>query len=244
MKRIPTSRSVIRTLERMNTLSLLQGLRFLDSFFPSGSFAFSSGLEAAIQGGTVRDAASLERFVSDSLHAGLGTREAVVVGLTWDAAGEGAFSRVIELDLRLNSMHLARDLRRASRQMGRQIGRIAGEHFSGQIIMQHYLAAVETGTAPGHSAVSLGLTLYAAGWDKQESIAGFLYQSVVGYNSAALKLLSIGQRESQRLLHASMPLIADISARAATASDLFSWTPVHDIYAMRHARLESRLFRS
>jgi urease accessory protein len=228
----------------VNTLSLLQGLRFLDSFFPSGSFAFSSGLEAAVQGGAVCDTASLERFVSDSLHTGLATREAVAVGLAWEAAGEEVCSRLIELDLMLNSMQPVRELRRASCQMGRQIARMTAEHFSGLALARQYLAAVETGTTPGHSAVSLALTLYAAGWNKQESIAGFLYQSVVGYNSAALKLLPIGQRESQRLLHGSMPLIADISARASTASELFSWTPVHDIYAMRHARLESRLFRT
>ena len=35
----------------MNTFSLLNGLRFVDSFFPSGGYAFSSGLEAAVQGG-------------------------------------------------------------------------------------------------------------------------------------------------------------------------------------------------
>ena len=228
----------------MDTLSLLQGVGFLDSFFPSGGFAFSSGLEAAVQGGIVRDAASFERFVSDSLEAGLGTREAVAVGLAWEAAHDTAFARVVTLDLRLQSMQLSRELRRASRQMGRQITRIAAAHFPGHASVGKYLAAVETDMTPGHAAVSLGLTLHAAGWQKQESIAGFLYQAVVGYNSAALKLLPIGQRESQRVLHDSLPLIAEISGRAAGAADLFSWTPVHDVYAMRHARLESRLFRS
>ena len=33
---------------RMETLALLHGLRFIDSFFPSGGYAFSSGLEAAV----------------------------------------------------------------------------------------------------------------------------------------------------------------------------------------------------
>lgn len=228
----------------MNTFSLLAGLRFLDSFFPSGGFAFSSGLEAAVQGGEIRDAAGLQIFVADSLRAGLGTREAVVVGLTWDAAGERSLDRVVELDRQLESMQLSRESRRASRQMGRQVVRVAAEQFSAETILHNYLAAVEAGQTPGHAAVSLGLTLHAAGWGKQESIGGFLYQTVVGYNSAALKLLPIGQRESQRLLHEWIPLLADISAKAAANSVLTSWTPVQDIYAMRHSRLESRLFRS
>lgn len=228
----------------MDTLQLLTGFRFLDSFFPSGGFAFSSGLEAAVQGGMVRDAAGLQSFVSDSLRAGLGKREAVVVGLVLDAACDKALDRVIELDRQLHSMQLSRESRRASRQMGKQVARLAAEHFSGHAIIQDYLAVVEAERTFGHVPVSLGLTLHASGWGKQESIAGFLYQAVIGYNSAALKLLSIGQRESQRLLHEWTPLIAEISALAATATELSSWTPLHDIYAMRHARLESRLFRS
>jgi len=86
--------------------------------------------------------------------------------------------------------------------------------------------------------------LHTAGWTKEDSIAGFSYQTVVGYNSAVLKLLPIGQRESQRLLNEWAPLMADLSRKAAARTTLSSWTPLHDIYAMRHSKLESRLFRS
>ena len=51
--------------DSMDTLSLLNGLRFVDSFFPSGGYAFSSGLEAAVQGGAIRNA----RHAAGGLHA-------------------------------------------------------------------------------------------------------------------------------------------------------------------------------
>ncbi|NOS81827.1 MAG: urease accessory protein UreF, partial [Nitrospira sp.] len=51
----------------MDTSSLLKGLRFVDSFFPSGGYAYSSGLEAAVQGGAVRNAEELSRYVLESL---------------------------------------------------------------------------------------------------------------------------------------------------------------------------------
>ncbi|HSS29707.1 MAG TPA: hypothetical protein VLL06_01680, partial [Nitrospiraceae bacterium] len=69
----------------MNTLALLKGFRFVDSFFPSGGYAFSSGLEAAVQGGVVRNAEELSRFVVESLTTRMGEREAVVVGLAHDS---------------------------------------------------------------------------------------------------------------------------------------------------------------
>ena len=70
----------------MNTVSLIQGLRFVDSFFPSGGFAFSSGLEAAVKDGALRDGKDLARYVEDLLVHGIGRREAVAVAVAHQAA--------------------------------------------------------------------------------------------------------------------------------------------------------------
>ena len=70
----------------MNTLALLNGLRFVDSFFPSGGFAFSSGLEAAVKDGALRDGKDLARYVGDLLVHGIGRREAVAVAVAHQAA--------------------------------------------------------------------------------------------------------------------------------------------------------------
>ena len=93
-------------------------------------------------------------------------------------------------------------------------------------------------------AVCLGLTLAAAGWSKEDTIAAFLYQAATGFVAAAMKLLPIGQREGQRLLEGWIEVIERVSQQAAQQRELHSWSPIQDIYAMRHSRLESRLFRS
>ena len=112
------------------------------------------------------------------------------------------------------------------------------------VLIEEYLAAVEAEQTPGHLAVSLGLTLAAAGWSKEDSIAAFLYQTATGFVAAAMKLLPIGQREGQRLLENWLEVIEPISLKAAHQRVLQSWSPIQDIYSMRHNRLESRLFRS
>jgi urease accessory protein len=88
------------------------------------------------------------------------------------------------------------------------------------------------------------LTLAASGWDRTDAIAAFLYQTAAGFVSAAMKLLPIGQREGQRLLAQWTPLFIELSRRIPIKTDMLSWSPIQDIYAMRHGRLESRLFRS
>ena len=228
----------------MNTRSLLTGLRFVDSFFPSGGYAFSSGLEAAVQGGAVRNAEELSHYVVESLTTGIGEREAVAVRLAHDACVSGAVEIALKADRELEAMKLGRESRTASRQMGRQVIRLAANQQARHLLIEDYLAAVEAEQAPGHMAVSLGLTLAAAGWSKEDTIAAFLYQVATGFVAAAMKLLPIGQREGQRLLEGWIEVIERVSQQAAQQRELRSWSPIQDIYAMRHSRLESRLFRS
>ena len=228
----------------MNSFSLLQGLRFVDSFFPSGGYAFSSGLEAAVQGGAVRNAEELSRYVIESLTTGMGEREAVTVGIAHEAYVFGVLDMALKTDKELEAMKLGRESRTASRQMGRQVMRLAANQLARQPLIEDYLAAVEAEQTPGHLAVSLGLTLAAAGWSKEDSIAAFLYQTATGFVAAAMKLLPIGQREGQWLLESWLGVVEPISLKAAHQQVLQSWSPIQDIYAMRHSRLESRLFRS
>ena len=228
----------------MTTLELLKGLRFVDSFFPSGGYAFSSGLEAAVQGGAVRNAEELSCFVLELLTTGLGEREAVAVGLAYDAFLSGTIEIAFKADRELDAMKLGRESRTASRQMGRQVVRLAANQHARHPLIEDYLAAVEAEQTPGHLAVSVGLTLAAAGWSKEDTIAAFLYQAATGFVAAAMKLMPIGQREGQRLLEGWLEVIGRVSHKAAHEQVLQSWSPVQDIYAMRHSRLESRLFRS
>jgi urease accessory protein len=228
----------------MDTLSLLHGLRFIDSFFPSGGYAYSSGLEAAVQDHYICHAEDLSSYVEDLFRRGLGRCEAVAVGLGHDAAASGVLQLGLGADRELDAMKLSRDARMASRQMGRQILKNAGEHAEPSSTLRHFVAEVEVDGSPGHLAVSLGLTLGTFKWPRRESVAAFLYHTAVGFVSAALKLLPIGQREGQHLLAGWMPLIVEVSRQVEHQKILGCWSPVQDIYSMRHAHLTTRLFRS
>lgn len=235
---------VVSQLNTMNTLALVNGLRFVDSFFPSGGFAFSSGLEAAVKDGAVRDGKELRRFVQDWLLHGIGKREAIAVAVAHQAASTGKLESALTVDRALDALKLSRDSRRASRQMGRQVMKAAVDQLHDERPLLDYRNAVEEERTPGHVPVAIGLTLAACGWSRQDTVAAFLYQTAQGMVSAAMKLLPVGQQQGQQLLAEWAPLIAQLSLRVKPQAGLASWSPIQDIYAMRHARLESRLFRS
>lgn len=228
----------------MNTLALLNGLRFVDSFFPSGGFAFSSGLEAAVKGGAVRNGKDLARYVEDLFLHGVGKREAVAAAVSHQAMMAGKLELALKVDHELDELKIGRDSRLASRQMGRQVMKAAAEQIHESRLLRDYRMVIEEGRTPGHVPVAIGLTLAACGWSRQDTVAAYLYQTAQGFVSAAMKLLPVGQQEGQNLLGRWATLIADLSRTVKPQEDLVSWAPVQDIYAMRHARLESRLFRS
>jgi urease accessory protein len=228
----------------MDTRALLEGLRFVDSFFPSGGYAFSSGLEAAVQGGAVKDSDQLGRYVEDLLRGGMSRREVLAAKVANRAGATGVVARAIEIDRDLEATKIGREARVASRQMGRQILKIAADQLRDKPVVEAYRDAVEAHRAPGHLAVSFGLTLGTCGWNAQETAAAFLYQTAVGFVSAGMRLSPLGQFEGQRVLGEWLPLIDQISRETDETLPMSSWSPIQDIYAMRHGRLEWRLFRS
>jgi len=228
----------------MNTPALLEGLRFIDTFFPSGGYAFSSGLEAAVQGGAVKNSDQLARYIEDLLRGGMSRREALATKRANRAGAAGKISAVLEIDRALEATKLSRESRLASRQMGRQVIRVAADQIRARPVLTEYRDAVESERAPGHLAVAFGLTLGASGWSPEETAAAFLYQTAIGFISAAMRLSPIGQHEGQRILGEWLPLIERISREADSGAGMNSWSPIQDIYAMRHGSLEWRLFRS
>lgn len=228
----------------MNTPALLEGLRFVDTFFPSGGYAFSSGLEAAVQGGAVKTSDQLARYIEDLLRGGMSRREVLAAKRANLAATTGSLEAAITVDRELDSTKLGRESRLASRQMGRQVIRIAADQIRAKSFLSAYRDEVEADRAPGHLAVAFGLTMGTCGWSPEETAAAFLYHTAVGFISAAMRLSPIGQYEGQRILGEWLPLIERISREVDPDTVMSSWSPVQDIYAMRHGSLEWRLFRS
>lgn len=228
----------------MNTSALLEGLRFIDTFFPSGGYAFSSGLEAAVQGGAVKDSDQFARYIEDLLRGGMSRREALATKVANHAGVAGEISAVLDIDRHLDATKLSRESRMASRQMGRQVIRVAADQVRGKPILTEYRDEVESERAPGHFAVTFGLSMGVCGWSPEETAAAFLYHTAVGFVSAAMRLSPIGQHEGQRILGEWLPLIERISREVDSDAPMSSWSPIQDIYAMRHGSLEWRLFRS
>ena len=229
----------------MSDPRLLSLLHFADSAFPTGGYAHSFGLETYCQAGLVRGREDLERFLVAQIEGSAGPCDATAAVSVLRCAARDDLQACRDVDATLEAMKPVREFRDASRQMGRQVLRVAAA-LTGESRLVRYAADVDKGLAPGHHAVAFGLLAAALGWEPEASATAYLYSAAALLVGAALRLLSMGQMEGQRVLWALHPVIERAAREAASrdAGDLWSFAPGIELAGIRHASLEMRLFRS
>lgn len=235
----------------MNGEAFLGILQFSDGLFPVGSYAHSFGLETYAAEGAVRNAQGVECFLLSYLQGSVAPTDVIAALASRRAAlsGPSARKQCIIVDHRLHALKPASELRDASRQMGRQVLRVAaalGEPLNLHGLTPDLCHAVEKEETPGHHAMAFGLVGAAMGWRETEMACTFLYSTCAGLVAAALRLLPLGQLAGQRILWALGPAIAKLAeeVQGKDMADMWSFAPGIEIAAMRHAGLDARLFRS
>jgi urease accessory protein len=226
--------------------ALLTLLQFTDGLFPTGGFAHSFGLETYVQDGRVHDRQSLEAFVAAHLEGSAGPADAAAVAIAVRLSTRAAVDDWLALDQRLDAMKCVPEFRAASRQMGRQTLRVA-VGLGDDLFLTRLTGAVDGDRACGHHASVFGAVVGRGGVAPGAAAAAYLYSTAELLVGAGLRLIALGQLEGQRVLAAMRERIERLAATAAsatTAADLWSFNPAIEIAGIRHATLDSRLFRS
>ena len=122
-----------------------------------GSYAHSFGLESYVAAGTIRDADGVQSFLLSYLQGSLAPTDVVAALASWKAAQcerPARLERCLSIDRSLDAAKSASELRDASRQMGRQVLRIAtdlGEPFASHGLTAELFRAVKNERHAGSS---------------------------------------------------------------------------------------------
>jgi urease accessory protein len=112
--------------------------------------------------------------------------------------------------------------------------------------LHRYEDRVRTRESSGHYALSLGTASHALGLAPAQGLESLCYGTVSGLVSAAVRLIPLGQTDWQRVM-ASMEGAVSAAVEEAMNRPLeeaWSFGPGHEIRAMSHRRLYTRLFVS
>jgi urease accessory protein len=219
---------------------LLTILQHADSAFPSGSFAFSNGIEGLAGLNARLDRGGLHDVVVMVLRHRWATSDRIAVALAHRAGGD--LGAIATIDRAVEAATLAEPLRAGSKRNGKAL--LAAHVRLATSGAAELRARIESGDALGHLPVVQGFVWRARDMSEADAIAVSGYTTASGLIAAAVRLGHIGAVEAQAVLTSVLPAIAEISRPAPADAALESFTPWIDIAAARHARAHLRLFAS
>lgn len=216
-----------------------------DSFYPTGSYAHSFGLEGLVQLDVVRDRATLREFLLRSVLPSLRQAELPLAAQAWQAFGAGDWQRVGELSQLSAALKTPREIRAASENIGRQRTELVAL-LRPHPLAAEYLRRAAAGNWPFAAAVASALEGRVHGAPQVAVLAGVYYAAVAALLSAAMKMLRLGQNAAQSLLTEALAAApAIIAAAEQVPFEEIGWfNPWLDIAAARHEAADSRMFIS
>ena len=225
----------IRMSEGLATLRLLA---WLSPAFPTGAYAYSHGVEWAVECGDVRDAASLRGWVESILRHGAGRSDAILLAHAHRChADPAALAGLVELALATAG---CRERRAEAVGQGNAFVAAAGAWGAdGLRDLADRVGDVPYCIAVGAMAGAYGIAVAAA---VRGAVQGFAANLI----SAAVRLVPLGQSAGLSVLaglEAVVLAVAD-EACAAGLDDLGGACVRGDLAAIRHETQYSRMFRS
>jgi urease accessory protein len=213
----------------INAPALLLLLNWMSPTFPTGSFAYSHGMEQAIADGDLATPQEVEAWIAALLQQGSLWCDAVLFSLCWR---EGATT------LDAHALALAGS---ASRFLETTA---LGKAFSAA----SNVWADDEGANAGLTAypVVAGAACARHGIDAEAALAAYLQGSCAVLVSVAVRLVPLGQTAGLTVLRNLAPVLAETARRArdATMDDIANVCVLAEIASMRHETLEPRIFRT
>jgi len=210
--------------------------------FPIGGFAFSGGLESAVQKRVVTDADTLEAYARTAVEqAALGDGIAVV--RAHRAAAAGDVDDLVRIDERVYARKLSSETRTMSVRMGKKFAEM-GAQVTGAPLLTAWRERIDSGATPGCYPVALAVNFAAQGLSARDAFVVHQYGVATMILSAALRLMRIGHVETHGMLYrlnSDADAAYEVAARAQLA-DMAGFAPLVEILAAAHVKAHVRLF--
>ena len=232
---------LIRTNIRMteSNLSLLKLLQLSSPTLPVGAFAYSQGLESAIDSGLIKDSKALREWLLDSLNLSLQNVDIPIFKRVYRAWQNDDMDEVLHWNQQLRAQRETSELRDEDHHLGLALARLLrdlGMSEAGDLHTRNDLCFITL------------FTLASTKWNinLEQAANGFVWAWLDNQIAAAIKLVPLGQTDGQRALSDLLPEIPQIVEAGFAIEDeaIGASLPMMAILSAQHETQYSRLFRS
>ncbi|MEB3358466.1 MAG: urease accessory UreF family protein [Synechococcales bacterium] len=227
----------------LTTRQQLALLQLSDSFFPSGSFTLSHGLESLVQLGQVQSPQDFQKYLKILLYQKVGTSDLVALRHAFAASVQSNLDELLLADESLFAQTLIQTVREAQTKNGRALLMVSRSIWPDPQL-DWLTAQIKLHRCHGLHPVVFAVVSRAAGLGCSDSLLAFLHSFVTGLCGAAIRLGSVGHLDAQSILRDMAPDLEAVMGRAMdlTLDEMWSWSPVIDIAQMGHRYLPLRQF--
>lgn len=223
----------------MTDLSLLKLLQLSSPTLPVGAFAYSQGLESAIECGLITDRKTLQAWLNDTLTLSLKMVDLPLFKRLYQCWDNNDFEGAMSWNKTLQAQRETSELREEDHHLGLALARLLNDLGIQQ--------AKELKTQKNLCFLSL-FTLAACEWniELEQAANGFIWSWLDNQIAAAIKLVPLGQTDGQRVLSGLLPLIPETVRQGLAIDDeeIGASLPMMAILSSQHETQYSRLFRS
>jgi urease accessory protein len=221
----------------------LSMMQLSDSFFPTGMYSMSNGLEAIFYSGKKIKAEELRELVKTYLEYQIGPADCTALGNAYEHAARSNLLKLLEVDRAIFSMKLVQEIRDASIRSGTQLVRCI-RSFSDNKILGQYDDAIRGGQAFGPYPVALAVAANAFLIPKEKAALVMLYSFSVSIVGAALRLGMLQHFDGQKVIDELKPTIVKVTKANINRpiEGIWQFAPSIDIIQISHERMNSKMF--
>ena len=221
----------------------LSMLQLSDSFFPTGMYSMSNGLEAIFYSGKKMKAEELRDLIETLLQYQIGPADCTALGNAYEQARKFNLPQLLEVDRAIFSMKLVQEIRDASIRSGTQLVRCI-RSFSSNKILSQYDDEIRSGQAFGPYPVALAVVANAFIIPKEKAALIMLYSFSVSIVGAALRLGMLQHFEGQKVINELKPTILKVIKENINRplEGIWQFAPSTDITQISHERMNSKMF--
>jgi urease accessory protein len=217
-------------------------LAWLSPSYPVGAYAYSHGLEWAVEAGDIADEATLAGWLSDVLEHGAGRNDAILLAHAHRAASAGDLGALAETNDLALALAPSRELRLETGQQGRSFLDATRAAWPASVLKSLAAAIPDEVAYP----IAVGACAAAHQVPLGPTLEGYLLAFVQNLVSAAVRLAPIGQTGGTRVVAGLAPRVAALAATVPdlTLDDIGGATFRADLGSFLHETQYTRLFRS
>jgi urease accessory protein len=222
-----------------NPFALLQMLQHGDSQFPSGSFAFSAGLERLCADDRVNSTEEISSFIKGQLRYRWATLDRVALVNTFRLGND--LKMIAVLDRNVEAMNLSEGLREGSKRNGCAF--LSMHTRLKTPLANDFRLMISAGKAFGHIPVVQGLMWNQVGLTETQAETAAAHGICSDLLGVAIRLGKIGHIHAQQIRSRMNLVIAMILDNCIkTDTIMHAYLPAAEIAAMRHETSELCLF--